>query len=162
MNPRLTTMLTGLVMLVLGALALFYPALVMTHVLGYTVHPSYSANFVYGEVRAAYGGLFVVAGTYTVLAAMDPVANRGRILFVGMLWLGACAGRLLGAFVDGSPGVWGWVSVAFELLMGGALVAASQVSPPAGARIPPQRVVPSAEVPPPYAPSDAPPAATVA
>jgi hypothetical protein len=34
-------------------------------------------------VRAAYGGIFTVMGVYTVLAAMDPATNRGRILMIG-------------------------------------------------------------------------------
>jgi hypothetical protein len=129
MNPRITTTVVGVLMLLLGLLALFYPDFVMAHVLGYAVHPAHSANFVRGEVRAAYGGIFVVAGAATILAAADPLANRGRILFVGLLWLGACAGRLFGAFIDGSPGVWGWLSVGFELVIGAALVLVAQTGP---------------------------------
>lgn len=138
MNPRVWTTIAGLVMLIVGALALFYPEFVMAHVLGYAVHPSHTANFVRGEVRAVYGGLFVVAGTATVLAAMDPAANRARILFVGVLWLGACGGRLFGVFADGDPGIWGWFSVVFELVMGGALVAVAQTAATPAMRFQPQ------------------------
>jgi len=139
-------MVAGVIMVVLGVLALFYPRMVMEHVLGYAVDPAYSANFVHGEVRAAYGGIFVVAGIYTLMASFDPAANRARILFVGMLWLGACAGRLFGVFVDGSPGAWGWLSVVFELLVGGALVAVSQMSTPTSTRVVPQSGVAAAEL----------------
>jgi hypothetical protein len=154
MNARLVTAVIGLVMVVLGALALFYPKLVMDHVLGYAVHQAHSANFVYGEVRAAYGGMFVVAGAATVLAAMDIAANSGRILFVGMLWLGACAGRLFGVFVDGGPGVFGWLSITVEALAGGALVAISQSAPqrrshePAAVAAPLPPSAPPAQAPP--------------
>ena len=129
MNPRIITTVCGLLTLILGVLGLVYPEFVMSTVLGFTVDPKFSANFVRGEVRAAYGGLFSVMGVATVLAAMDPVANRARILFVGLLWLGACAGRLFGVLVDGTPGLWGWLLVVFELAVGGALVAASQGFP---------------------------------
>jgi hypothetical protein len=138
MNPRVWTTIAGLVMLILGALALFYPEFVMAHVLGFDVDPSHTANFVRGEVRAVYGGLFVVAGTATVLAAMDPAANRARILFVGLLWLGTCGGRLFGVFADGDPGVWGWLSVVFELVMGGALVTVAQTAATPTTRFQPQ------------------------
>ena len=153
MNPRVTTMLVGVVMLVLGLLALLYPRMVMDHVLGFGVSPAYSANFVYGELRATYGGLFIVMGIYVVLSAMDTAANRGRLLFVGMLWLGACAGRLFGAFVDGSPGIWGWLTAAFELAIGGILVAVAQMSPadrPQPATFHPE--TPIGAVPPPVTP----------
>lgn len=117
-------------MVLLGVGALLYPGLVMEKVLGFAVDPRASANFVRGEVRAAYGGIFTVAGIYTVLAAMDPYAQRGRILFVGMLWLGACTGRLFGVAADGSPGLFGWLSAAFELAGGIALVVAAQTAEP--------------------------------
>ena len=131
MNPRITTIVIGVLTIVMGALALMNPALVMRHVLGFAVDPAYTANFVYGEVRAAYGGIFTVLGIYTVLAAMDPATNRGRILMIGLMWVGACLGRLYGVVVDGTPGAWGWVSAAFEALVGGMLIAVSQMTPEA-------------------------------
>lgn len=150
MNPRITTTVCGLLTLILGVLGLFYPGFVMERVLGFTVSDAYSANFVHGEVRAAYGGLFSVMGVATVLAAMDPVANRARILFVGLLWLGACGGRLFGVFVDGSPGLWGWLSAAFELAIGGTLIAASQGLP--AAAVPSESKPGVAPAPPPFTP----------
>jgi len=127
-NPRVTAVVVGLVIVILGAAGLFYPERVMMGLLGFAVpNPSLAAG-AHGEVRAIYGGLFLVMGAYTVLAAMDPAANRGRLLFVGLLWLGACAARLFGVYADGNPGVPGWLSVVFELAMGGALVAAAQTA----------------------------------
>ena len=118
-------MVAGLIILVLGGAALSSPGRVMG-LLGYTFASQATSAATLGEVRATYGGLFVVMGLLTTLAAVNPVANRGRILFVGLLWLGACAGRVFGAWVDGNPGLFGWLSAAFELGVGLALVVVSQ------------------------------------
>jgi hypothetical protein len=127
MNVRGTTMGVGLLILALGGAALFSPERVMGF-LGYTFASQASSAATLGEVRATYGGLFIVMGLLTALAAINPAANRGRILFVGLLWLGACAGRVFGASVDGSPGIFGWLSAAFELAVGLVLVVASQAA----------------------------------
>ncbi len=139
MNPRLTAIVAGLIMIGLGMAGLLYPDRVLG-LLGFNVPIASHIAAAYGEVRATYGGLFLVAGIFTALAAMDPVANRSRLLFVGLLWLGACGGRLFGVFVDGNPGLFGWLSVAFELAVGGALCIASQSTPaPAQVAEPPRR-----------------------
>ncbi len=150
MSPRITIVVIGLLTMIFGVLALFYPELVMTRVAGLEVHPSFSENFVRGEVRAVYGGLFTVIGAYTVLSAMDPTANRGRLVFIGLLWLGIAAGRLFGVVVDGGPGIRGWLSLIFEAGLGGALVVLSQMAPPAAAR---PVYEPAPSVPPPATPS---------
>lgn len=129
MNPRVTVTVIGVLTVIMGLLALTYPAIVMRNVLGFGVDPTFSAAFVLGEVRAAYGGVFTVLGIYTVLAAMDPATNRSRILMIGLIWLGACLARLYGVIVDGSPGVWGWLTATFEAVMGGMLIAVSQMTP---------------------------------
>jgi len=147
MNPRITAIVTGLIILALGLAGLFYPGRVMG-VLGFAVVNMTQAPAVLGEVRATYGGLFVVMGVFTLLAAMDPAAHRSRLLFVGLLWLGACAGRLLGVSTDGSPGVPGWLAVAFELVVGGALVAAALLS---GRESPPSSIQAAAAPTPPPA-----------
>ena len=57
MNPRVTTSVIGVLTTVMGVLALLYPA--DGHAARCSASPStptYSANFVLGEVRAAYGG----------------------------------------------------------------------------------------------------------
>ena len=115
-------------MIGLGIAGLIYPERVLG-LLGFTVFNASHAAAAYGEVRATYGGLFIVMGIFTVMAAMDPGANRSRLLFVGLLWLGACAGRFFGVFVDGNPGLFGWLAIAFELAVGGALCLASQAAP---------------------------------
>jgi drug/metabolite transporter superfamily protein YnfA len=124
MNPRAVTAVAGIVTLAFGVAGLVYPDRVMG-LLGFAILNTAQAAAVLGEVRATYGGLFTVIGVFTLLAALDPVAQRARILFIGTLWLGLCGGRLLGANVDGSPGLPGWAAAIFELVVGAALVAAS-------------------------------------
>ncbi len=129
MNPRVITIIIGAITLIFGLCGLIFPEFVMSRVIGTAVLQSFSANFVIGEVRAAYGGLFTVMGVYTLLSGMDPALHRARLLFLGLLWLGLCGGRLIGVVVDGSPGLIGWFSVAFELIVGAALVLVAQTAP---------------------------------
>ncbi|TMA66104.1 MAG: DUF4345 domain-containing protein [Deltaproteobacteria bacterium] len=72
---------------------------------------------------------FLVMGLAALLGALDPVARRGPLRLIGLLWLGACAGRLLGVYLDGNPGLPGWGAVGFELLVGAALVVAAGRAP---------------------------------
>lgn len=130
MNLRAVAATIGALTAVLGVLALLKPQLVMTRLVGFAVEPSFSENFVRGEVRAVYGGLFTVLGVLTLLSAMNLAMHRSRVFLIGLLWLGACASRLVGATVDGSPGLLGWLFVAVELLAGGTLVAISMIAPP--------------------------------
>src|SRR5574337_549883 len=120
MNPRVVAIIAGVITTVLGLAGLLYPDRVMG-VLGFAILNTANAAAVMGEIRATYGGLFVVLGVYTLLSSMDPAAHRSRLLFSGLLWLGACAGRLVGVNLNGNPGLPGWLAVAFELLVGGAL-----------------------------------------
>jgi len=132
MNPRITVGTVGAITLLLGLGGLLQPQSVM-NLIGYAVAPTTSETFVRGEVRALYGGLMVVAGVFTLLSVADPRANQGRLLMLGLLWLGACGGRIFGIFVDGNPGLFGWLSVVVELVLGGALVISSQSGGPAAA-----------------------------
>ena len=128
MSPRVSTILVGLVIVALGVAGLVYPERVLG-ILGLAyANPSHAAAAL-GEIRATYGGIFLVMGVATLLAAMEPTAYRGRLLFVGLLWLGACAGRLFGVYVDGNPGLPGWGAAALELVVGGALVIVAQSTP---------------------------------
>lgn len=151
MNPQVITILAGIVTTALGVAGLLYPDRVMG-MLGFAILNTANAAAVMGEVRATYGGLFVVLGVYTLLTAMDPAAHRSRLRFIGLLWLGACAGRLVGVNLNGNPGLPGWLAVGFELLVGGALVAVSLIARPTEAS-PSAQIVPA----PPPAPATAPP-----
>jgi hypothetical protein len=133
MNPRIVTLVIGLVSTVLGIGGLISPTLVMERVVGFAVDPAFSENFVRGEVRAVYGGMFTALGVSTLFAAMDVYAYRAQVLLIGSLWLGLCGGRLIGVVVEGSPGLFGWFSVAFELVVGGLLVASAMMAPPPAA-----------------------------
>jgi len=132
MNPRVTTIVTGIIITGLGMAGLLYPDRVMG-LLGFAVLNTTQSAAVLGEVRATYGGLFVVMGLWVLLGAFDPVAHRARIQFAGLLWLGACAGRLFGVYLDGSPGIPGWVAAAGELVVGSLLVAVPWMKPGGGA-----------------------------
>lgn len=133
MNPRIITLVIGIVSTIFGIGGLISPTFVMERVVGFAVDPAFSENFVRGEVRAVYGGMFTVLGVATLLAATDVYSQRARIRLIGFLWLGLCGGRLLGAVVEGSPGLLGWFSAAFELIVGGLLVASAMMAGPAAA-----------------------------
>jgi len=150
MNPRAVTAVAGIVTLTFGVAGLIYPERVMG-LLGFAILNPAQAAAVLGEVRATYGGLFTVIGIFTLLAALDPVAQRARILFIGTLWWGLCGGRLVGVNVDGSPGLPGWAAAIFELVAGAALVAASFSARP---KAPAAAAPPAA--PPPAVPPQAP------
>jgi len=110
MNPRIWTIVAGLIIFALGVLGLVYPERVLG-LLGLAyASPSHMAAAL-GEIRATYGGIFIVMGVYTLLAATDPALHRAR---------------LFGVYVDGNPGLPGWGAVVFELAVGGALVAVAQ------------------------------------
>jgi hypothetical protein len=152
MNPRVTTTIIGVIILALGLFGLVYPERVMG-LLGFMAVNSAHLPATLGEVRATYGGIFVVMGIYTILGAMDPPAHRSRLLFIALLWLGACAGRLFGVYVDGNPGLPGWGAALFELVIGGALLAVAQSAPPAIVeRTQPPLATPAYEPPPPIVP----------
>jgi len=125
MNPRVTAIVAGLIMIGLGIFGLAYPDAVMGFV-GFAESNVSRRAAAYGEVRAVYGGLFLVMGVFTAVAAMDVAANRSRLLFVGLLWLGMAGGRLFSVFADGNPGLLSWGGLLFEVVMGSALCIASQ------------------------------------
>ncbi|MGH7897926.1 MAG: DUF4345 family protein [Candidatus Binatia bacterium] len=127
MNPRITVGVVGAITTLFGLGGLLRPDWVM-RAIGYAVAPTASEAFLHGEIRALYGGLILVAGVFTLLSAADPRAHQGRLILLGLLWLGTCGGRVFGMIVDGSPGAFGWLSAAVELLLGGALLVSSQVS----------------------------------
>jgi hypothetical protein len=125
MNGRMTTIIPGVVILLLGAAGLVYPERVLG-LLGFSIQNASHAAAALGEVRATYGGIFLVMGIATLVAAADPPRHRGRLTLVALLWLGACAGRLFGVWVDGNPGVPGWLAAAFEAAIGATLLVAGR------------------------------------
>jgi hypothetical protein len=131
MNPRVTTLVVGSVITLLGAAGLLYPERVLGLV-GFGAPAASRVAAAYGEVRATYGGLFLVMGVATLLAGLDPPRHRARLVLVGLLWLGAGGGRLFGVYVDGNPGLPAWLALVFEAVIGGALLLAAQSARPLG------------------------------
>ena len=115
MSIRFIVGLFGIVTLALGIAGLANPRWVMDFV-GYST--ASVSPLILGEVRGVYGGMFSVMGVFTLLGAVNPVANRRALLVIGLLWLGICAGRLLAIYFDGDPGVSGWIGAGFEFLFG--------------------------------------------
>jgi hypothetical protein len=130
MNPRVAAFAASAIIVALGILGLIYPERTLAF-LGFQVLNASHAAAALGEVRATYGGIFIVMGLFALRAALDPSAYRPRLRFIGLLWLGACAGRLLGAWIDGNPGLFGWATAAFEFVIGGVLVIAALSAQPA-------------------------------
>jgi drug/metabolite transporter superfamily protein YnfA len=124
MNPRLAAGIVGSLTLLMGLAALIYPERVLGF-LGFAVFNASESAAALGEIRATYGGIFVVLGIFTLLATGNPAAHRSRLLLLALIWLGALAGRLFGVSVDGNPGIFGWLSALFEAAMGGMLLAAA-------------------------------------
>src|SRR6185295_7215226 len=114
MSTRLITGVAGLIFLALGVAGLVNPHWVMSFV-GY---PATDAPLILGEVRGIYGGLFAVMGLFTLFAAGNPAAHRGALLLIGLLWFGVAGGRLAGAYLDGDPGLPGFIAATFELVFG--------------------------------------------
>lgn len=127
MSTRFLVGVAGIVFLALGIAGLANPHWVMDLV-GYS--SASATTLVLGEVRGIYGGLFAVMGVFTLVAATNPAAHRGALLLVGLLWLGVGAGRLAGVYLDGDPGLPGWIAVAFESFFGLLLTLIALLSRP--------------------------------
>ena len=132
MRPTVIAVALGLLTVAFACVGLLNPGLVIGFV-GYGFISTSKQVAVLSEVRAVYGGLFLVVGLYTLFAGFNPSAHRSRLLFIGLMWLGLCSGRILGISIDGSPGFNGWASAVLELLMGTGLLVASRATPPASA-----------------------------
>ena len=100
---------------------------------GFSVADPSNAAYLFGEVRAVYGGLLAVLGVFTLLSAIDPVASRSRLVLLAWCWLGPGGGRLLGVFLDGDPGLQGWLFITHELAIGALLLYVVRGLPAGGA-----------------------------
>jgi hypothetical protein len=125
MNPVVITASLGLLTVALGCVGLLDPPLVMG-VIGIDAASASARAAVLSEVRAVYGGIFIVMGLFTLLAAFNPAHHRARLTFIALLWLGLLGGRLFGMSIDGFPGFKGWIRGGAELAMGVALLLASR------------------------------------
>jgi hypothetical protein len=127
MSTRFLTGLAGVVFLALGLAGLVDPRWVM----GFVGYAAVESPLALGEIRGIYGGLFAVMGLFTLVASTNPGAHRSGLLLIGLLWFGVCGGRLAGAYLDGSPGLPGWIAAAFEFLFGVLMTAVSRSAPTA-------------------------------
>ena len=121
MSSRTIVAAVGAFLVVMGLGALYNPGFIIWWI-GLSIANSTASAFPLGEVRAVYGGLFGVIGIFTMISAIDPAANRGRLVALGCCWLGLGGGRLLGAMMDGDPGLWGWAFIVLELGAGALVV----------------------------------------
>lgn len=121
MNARLTAIVLGLIVVAFGIGALLFPERVMDYA-GFTASTARQSQAT-AETRALYGGLFVVLGGWILYAAAR--GSKQLLVLAGTLFLGAAGGRLGGAYVAGSPGVWGWIGAIVEVAMGLGLVGAA-------------------------------------
>jgi hypothetical protein len=122
MNGRAMTALIGIITLALGIIALTYPLRVMDWV-GFEPHMT-RPNAGTVEVRALYGGLFLVLGVFTLWAATSPRTHRRELLLIACLWLGMFGGRMVGVSIEGSPGLLNTLGAIFEVVVGCLLLAA--------------------------------------
>jgi hypothetical protein len=118
MTPRtqVAYVAAGLV-LVLGLLSLLNPALAM-RLLGLEL----SAARGLSEVRSHYGALYVTMAAL-VLWALPLRPRTGPLLrTLGVLWLGAAAGRVASMVIDGLATPMNVVLLVMQLFIGGVLV----------------------------------------
>ncbi len=125
MNPAVLAAVVGVFTLGFGVVGLFQPGIVFGFI-GLTFTSPSTQSLALGEIRAVYGGMPLVLGAFTLLAATNPANHRSRLVFFGLLWLGLAAGRLFGVSIDGNPGLMGWVNVGIESTCGVALLLAAR------------------------------------
>lgn len=115
MNAKALSIGVGLVTLVLGAVALLHPQRMLDFA-GFAVAPTASVAQATAEIRALYGGFFIVLGLWIVFAAL----REARLFLVaaGTMFLGAALGRVMGGYLEGNPGIWGWVAGMIEVGFG--------------------------------------------
>lgn len=124
MNAKVVSASIGLFTCAFGLIALVYPQRVL-HLAGFAVAPTASVAQVTGEVRALYGGLFLVMGSWILFA----VLREARLLLfaTGTMFLGAALARITGAYLEGSPDIWGWIGGVAEVICGFGLTGSAWV-----------------------------------
>ncbi|KAA3612936.1 MAG: DUF4345 domain-containing protein [Planctomycetota bacterium] len=108
MDGKLLLRIAGGATLGFGLLAIFFPSFMVDYAdFNTTAAQSYS------EIRAIFGGLFIVLGA-AVLAGPGSPARKARIKLVGMVFLGCIAGRVIGMIFDGPFHLTPWVGLLLE------------------------------------------------
>jgi hypothetical protein len=83
----------------------------------------------WGDIRATYGGLFLVLGSYLLWAIPRRPATRSLLTFAAMLWLGAAGGRLFSVLWDIVLAPMNLVVFLLELAIGLAILASALETP---------------------------------
>jgi hypothetical protein len=113
------TIVIALGFLAMGAFALAVPSKVLS-VFGVTVASIDGRN----EVRAVYGGFGIAIGLLLLAAGGAPSLQPGVIAAVAVALAGMAGGRIVAAFLDGSPGFYPWLFCAIEVAAAAGLAIA--------------------------------------
>lgn len=116
---RFTLFGAGLMMLVVGALHLFFPQMMMREpgiALGSVNH--------YHVIRAAYGGAYLGIAALFLGGAVGRIDRRASLVAVALIFGGFAVGRLVSIAVDGVPVALYLGVLAAELLFAACAVAA--------------------------------------
>ncbi len=124
MSARMGATWVGVATVLFGLGALAYPERLMG-VLALTPASETSRSAVLAEIRAVYGGLFLMAGLWNLYAIWKGSEARLLLVFLGSLWLGLAGGRALGFALEGNPGLPGWAFLGLDLLCAGVLLFAA-------------------------------------
>lgn len=108
MNGKLLLRLGGGGTLIFGLIGLFLPGLISNYV-GFRS----DAASAYSEIRAVFGGLFVMMGAM-VLACGTSVRGRAMAHAVMLCFAGMVAGRILSLFLDGFLTLHTYLGLALE------------------------------------------------
>lgn len=130
---------TGLV-LIAGLIGLFNPV-VVAGLLGFELASARSI----AEVRATYGALHVTLAALLLWSIPLRPRHGLAVRVLGLLWVGAAAGRLAGFLIDGVVTPVNFVLLIVQLAVGAALVWASFEVPPAPAEVRARREVAAAK-----------------
>ena len=124
MNARVITLVVGLFVLGNGLFGLINPEGMMSTI-GFVPDPSKpQPAAAFSEVRAAFGAVLAMQGVWLLLATLNPRRYLNGVLLLGCLWIAGGGGRLVSLMTNGNPGLYGWVAIAVEFIVGAALVLA--------------------------------------
>jgi len=107
-NGKLLLRIAGAVSLLFGLIGLLAPETTASF-----LNLGLSARFATGEIRAVYGGLFLVTGL-TPLMGAGSAHGRGMIRGVGLAWAGMAAGRIVSLVLDGPADLLSWIALVVE------------------------------------------------
>ena len=112
MNLKHAVRVLGVVLLASGVLGLIMPVAIADFA-GLLVEPNTANGRV--EIGALYGGVPLALGAIALYSTVSFGASAGPMLTtVGLVFVGAAAGRLIVAFTGDMPTLAGWMMFAFD------------------------------------------------